>query len=110
MGTCGGTASQNCSYFQSPNYPDYYPPGAAVIVPTTMAPPTTTTANPSPTPDPRYSWSYYRNRWARQSSTDGTLNCVFTVDKANDDVNRMRIDFLDLEVFYVYLLLRLFYK
>lgn len=96
FGTCGGWASQNCSYFRNPNYPDYDPMGGdGVIVPTTMAP-TTTTANPSPTPDPRLTWYLMNNYYGRQN--DDSMNCVFSVYKASSDVNRFRIDFLDLEV------------
>ncbi|CAG9830897.1 unnamed protein product [Diabrotica balteata] len=95
-GTCGGSASQNCSYFESPNYPDYYPAGGMVIVPTTMAPPATT-INPSPTPDPRIYWNFFNNELARQS-TDNTLSCIFSVYKVSDSVTKMKIDFLDLEL------------
>lgn len=66
-----------------------------MIVPTTLAP-TTTTANPSPTPDPRLTWYLMNNYYGRQSDDD--MNCVFSVYKASSDVNRFRIDFLDLEV------------
>ncbi|XP_072380352.1 uncharacterized protein [Diabrotica undecimpunctata] len=95
-GTCGGSASQNCSYFESPNYPDYYPAGGMVIVPTTMAPPATT-INPSPTPDPRIYWNFFNNELARQS-TDNTLSCIFSVYKVSNSVTKMKIDFLDLEL------------
>ncbi|CAG9861112.1 unnamed protein product [Phyllotreta striolata] len=104
-GSCGSTLSQNCSYFESPNYPDYYPPGGGVIIPTTAAPPTT--ANPSPTPDPRWGWMNYDNNeynyntydveLLRQSS-DFTLNCIVTVNKINSDITKMKIDFVDFEL------------
>lgn len=95
LGTCGGWASQNCSYFRSPNYPDYYPTGGGVIVPTTASP-ILTTGNPSPTPDPRLTWLMTPNPYGRQS--DSGLNCVFSVYKSSSNINRFRIDFLDLEV------------
>ncbi|CAH1963133.1 unnamed protein product [Acanthoscelides obtectus] len=99
-GSCGGSASQNCSYFESPNYPDYYPSGNMVIIPTTQPPPATT-SNPSPTPDPRLTWPFSKNGYKygieeRQGSN--VLSCTFNVYKSNPSVNRMRIDFVDLEL------------
>lgn len=90
-GSCGGSASQNCSYFESPNYPDYYPNNGGVVppIPTTAPPPTTTTEDLRP--DPRFQ----RNRFGRQM---GTLECIFSVSKASSSVQQMRIDFLDLEL------------
>lgn len=55
--TCGESSSQNCSYFESPGYPDYYPPGGGTVPPTvtplpqptmmpTMPPPEETTTEP----------------------------------------------------------------
>ncbi|KAJ8931741.1 hypothetical protein NQ314_015273, partial [Rhamnusium bicolor] len=90
-GTCGDSGSQNCTYFESPNYPDYYPSDGGVVVPTTAGP----TANPSPTPDPRLTWYFDRNKWGRQSSD--TISCIFNVYKSNSNISKMRIDFLDLE-------------
>ncbi|XP_074041849.1 uncharacterized protein isoform X2 [Leptinotarsa decemlineata] len=91
-GTCGGFVSQNCSYFESPNYPDYYPPGGGVIIPTTLPPPT---SSQSPTPDPRFPLNSYKME-SRQS--DSSLLCTFSVYKINGKVSKMKIDFLDLEL------------
>ncbi|KAJ8932629.1 hypothetical protein NQ314_014559 [Rhamnusium bicolor] len=96
-GTCGDSGSQNCTYFESPNYPDYYPSDGGVVVPTTAGP----TANPSPTPDPRLTWYFDRNKWGRQSSD--TISCIFNVYKSNSNISKMRIDFLDLEALFSYL-------
>lgn len=47
-GSCGDSSSRNCTYFKSPNYPDYYPADGGVATPTTTTLPTT-----GATPDPR---------------------------------------------------------
>ncbi|KAJ8979796.1 hypothetical protein NQ317_001285 [Molorchus minor] len=95
IGTCGDSSSQNCSYFESPNYPDYYPSDGVTVVPTTTEP-TTTTEESGNTPDPRLTFYLYGKHWARQG--DDTLSCVFNVNKLNDNISKMRIDFLDLEL------------
>ncbi|KAF7286637.1 hypothetical protein GWI33_004670 [Rhynchophorus ferrugineus] len=103
-GSCGDSSSRNCSYFKSPNYPDYYPSTGGVITPTTTSAPTTTTGA---TPDPRLHWYYYTKGGddmeledivsGRQSNSD-SLSCVFNVYKTNSDVQQVRIDFLDLDL------------
>ncbi|ENN75071.1 hypothetical protein YQE_08384, partial [Dendroctonus ponderosae] len=85
-GTCGDSASTNCTYFQSPNYPDYYPANGGVVTPTTTPVPAL-----SPTPDPRTLAK------GRQSSSDSS-SCVFTISKANANVQQLRIDFVDLDL------------
>ncbi|XP_048521994.1 uncharacterized protein LOC109540096 [Dendroctonus ponderosae] len=96
-GTCGDSASTNCTYFQSPNYPDYYPANGGVVTPTTTPVPAL-----SPTPDPRLHW-YHRlvvSRTlakGRQSSSDSS-SCGFTISKANANVQQLRIDFVDLDL------------
>nr|CAI5828212.1 unnamed protein product [Callosobruchus analis] len=98
--SCGASGSQNCSYFESPNYPDYYPSGNMVIIPTTQPPPATT-ANPSPTPDPRLTLPFLGNgyKWTIEDRQgNNVLSCTLSVFKSNPSVNRMRIDFVDLEL------------
>ncbi|CAG9770245.1 unnamed protein product [Ceutorhynchus assimilis] len=101
-GTCGDSSSMNCSYFKSPNYPDYYPSNGGVITPTTTVGPTI-----FPTPDPRLYW-YYNNKgsgdessdnsmMSRQSGSD-TMSCTFSVFKSNSNVRQFRIDFIDLDL------------
>ncbi|CAH0549513.1 unnamed protein product [Brassicogethes aeneus] len=98
--TCGGSSGQNCTYFESPNYPNYYPANdTGMVIPTTQAP---TTVNP--TPDPRWKYYHYTQSnfdfwpgYARQE-TSNTLSCIFRVLKTNANVTQMRIDFLDFEV------------
>ncbi|CAH1118430.1 unnamed protein product [Phaedon cochleariae] len=92
IGTCGGSAQQNCSYFQSPNYPDFYPPGGAVITPTTAVPPAPT-GNPSPTPDPRLPAWYdfqYRDEMGRQRDEMGRYRD--DMDSHRDEMGRHRDD------------------
>ncbi|XP_030764365.1 uncharacterized protein LOC115888705 [Sitophilus oryzae] len=103
-GSCGDSSSRNCSYFKSPNYPDYYPSTGPVITPTTTLAPVTTTGA---TPDPRLHWYYYKKGRgdkelddvlsSKQTSSD-SLSCVFSVYKTNSDVKQIRIDFIDLDL------------
>lgn len=59
------------------------------MVPTTQA--------PGLTPDPRLEFYYgTRSPWARQSGD--AFSCTYNVYKLNDNIQQMRIDFLDLEV------------
>lgn len=127
--SCGEASSQNCSYFESPGYPDYYPPGGATvaptiipptIMPTTYPPPTTpptiptvptiipTETFPPPTtepseevtPDPRKDLFFHHMNPMFRQSNDDIYNCVFMVYKTSSDVKQVRIDFEDLEVSY----------
>lgn len=89
-GTCGGTGNQNCSYFESPNYPNYYPSdGGGTVVPTTEPP-------NGLTPDPRLHFYFSSRSLARQSNN--ALSCTYNVNKINNNIQQMRIDFIDLEV------------
>lgn len=50
--SCGDSSSQNCSYFESPGYPDYYPPGGGTVAPTvTPLPPPTEPPTTLPPPE-----------------------------------------------------------
>ncbi|XP_066153722.1 uncharacterized protein [Euwallacea fornicatus] len=96
-GSCGDSSSRNCSYFKSPNYPDFYPSNGGTVVPTTTAVPTT-----FPTPDPRKKWYHYNvNRYqigeSRQTNND-TTPCRFDVYKTSSNVQQIRIDFIDLDL------------
>ncbi|XP_050299803.1 uncharacterized protein LOC126738482 [Anthonomus grandis grandis] len=103
-GSCGDSSSMNCSYFKSPNYPDYYPSDGGVITPTT-----TTTTTIAPTPDPRLYWYYFgQNRrhtdkllsdivLGRQVISN-TMSCIFSVYKTNSNIQQFRIDFIDLDL------------
>nr|CAH7729702.1 unnamed protein product [Callosobruchus chinensis] len=98
----GGISVGSCAagYFESPNYPDYYPSGNMVIIPTTQPPPPTPT-NPSPTPDPRLTLPFSGNGYTwtiEDRQGNNVLSCTFSVSKSNPSVNRMRIDFVDLEL------------
>ncbi|KAL3270898.1 hypothetical protein HHI36_021410 [Cryptolaemus montrouzieri] len=90
-GSCGGAGSQNCSYFESMNYPDYYPPDG--VLPPTPAP-TPSSTTPDLRPDPRLPM-LPRRVLARQMDA---LECSYRVSKASSDITQMRIDFLDLEL------------
>ncbi|XP_044762650.1 uncharacterized protein LOC123319783 [Coccinella septempunctata] len=93
-GSCGGGASQNCSYFESPNYPDYYPSNGGVAPPVPTPTPTPGTTTPDLRPDPRLPM-LPRGNFGRQM---GALECTFSVSKASSDIQQMRIDFLDFEL------------
>ncbi|RZC43179.1 hypothetical protein BDFB_008651, partial [Asbolus verrucosus] len=93
--SCGSSSSQNCTYFESPGYPDYDPPGSMVLPPNSSTMPPVTTAAP-PTPDPRWKYYYRARRWRRQ--TDSTLSCTISVYKQSENIQQMRIDFIDLEL------------
>ncbi|XP_044260176.1 uncharacterized protein LOC123008447 [Tribolium madens] len=82
--TCGTSSDRNCTYFESPGYPDYDPPGPMVLPPSTMPPPIT--------PDPRLPLSGTN----RQSDT--TMECTINIYKQGDNIQQMRIDFIDLEL------------
>ncbi|XP_065173022.1 uncharacterized protein [Atheta coriaria] len=90
-GTCGGVGSNNCTYFESPGYPNYFPQDGGVVVPTS------TTSNPL-TPDPRFPSLQFLTVESRQSETANALSCIFRVYKSSDNVRQMRIDFIDLEL------------
>ncbi|XP_063924237.1 uncharacterized protein LOC135138242 [Zophobas morio] len=90
--SCGASSSQNCTYFESPGYPDYDPPGSMVLPPTTAPPPTTAL----PTPDPRLKYFYKLRRFSRQADT--SLACAINIYKQSDNIQQMRIDFIDLEL------------
>ncbi|KAL1502846.1 hypothetical protein ABEB36_007930 [Hypothenemus hampei] len=89
-GTCGDWSKRNCTYFKSPNYPDYYPSDGGVALPTTtMA---------SPTPDPRKHWYQWFGDFGRQMDDSDATLCKFQIYKANENVQQFRIDFIDLDL------------
>lgn len=59
--------------------------------------PPATTQNPSPTPDPRSKYYYnIHHRWTRQATS--TTSCSININKLSNNVQQMRIDFVDLEL------------
>ncbi|EFA05241.2 hypothetical protein TcasGA2_TC015389 [Tribolium castaneum] len=85
--TCGTSSNRNCTYFESPGYPDYDPPGSMVL------PPSSSTMPPPITPDPRFPIT---GGTTRQSDT--TMECTINIYKLSDNVQQMRLDFIDLEL------------
>ncbi|KAK4878123.1 hypothetical protein RN001_010629 [Aquatica leii] len=88
--SCGATSGQNCSYFESPSYPNYYPSNGTIIPPTVSPVP-----NGTIDPRLRYQFMVYL---ARQESTSNSLLCEFQVTKASNAVRQLRVDFLDFEL------------
>ncbi|XP_017770277.1 PREDICTED: uncharacterized protein LOC108558006 [Nicrophorus vespilloides] len=89
-GSCGGVGSNNCTYFESPGYPNYFPENGGVVVP-----PETTTTNPN-TPDPRLTFLVRQGR--ADDDLANALSCIYKVYKSSDNIKQMRIDFIDLEL------------
>ncbi|KAK9874338.1 hypothetical protein WA026_002688 [Henosepilachna vigintioctopunctata] len=90
-GSCGGSQSQNCTFFESPNYPNFYPADGGVVPPTPTPVPTSSPTTQDLRPDPRLPHEII----GRQMNT---LDCTFSVSKTSSDIQQMRIDFLDLEL------------
>ncbi|KAF5284241.1 hypothetical protein FQR65_LT00241 [Abscondita terminalis] len=88
--SCGATSGQNCTYFESPNYPNYYPSNGTIIPPTVSP-------MPNATIDPRLRYQLMMFL-ARQESTSNSLLCEFQVTKISNAVRQLRVDFLDLEL------------
>ncbi|KAB0791812.1 hypothetical protein PPYR_03612 [Photinus pyralis] len=88
--SCGATSSQNCTYFESPSYPNYYPSNGSIVPPT--VPPAS-----NGTIDPRLRYQVMMFL-ARQEMTSNSLSCTFQLQKISDNVRQLRVDFLDLEL------------
>lgn len=61
-----------------------------------VLPPSSSTMPPPITPDPRFPLVVSTRRWSRQSDT--TMSCTINIFKQNDNIQQMRIDFIDLEL------------